>query len=287
MDTPQEPQYKGFLLKPKTWVVAGICILTFVCFRYSLNNVFTNWDDDVYVTNDQYIKAFTAENLKTIFTEDITRNNYHPLTMLSFAVNYHYAQLKPKTYYLTNILIHIANVMLVFLLATELLKRMVNESDSQFTIYNLQLILPAFCALWFGIHPMHVESVSWLAERKDVLYAFFYFSGLLLYLRYVDENKAKWYVLTLLFFIASCLSKPMAVVFPLSLLAIDVLLKRKLNRKTLIEKIPLFVASIVFGGYAYYRQNATGAIAPFAVLTYCRTVYVCLIRLCDVYNQTL
>ena len=116
MDSLQEYQRKSFLLNPKTWVIAGICILTFTCFRYSLDNVFTNWDDDVYVTNDHYIKAFTAENLKAIFTEDITKNNYHPLTMLSLAsCTYHYAQLEPHSYYLTNILIHIANVILVFL----------------------------------------------------------------------------------------------------------------------------------------------------------------------------
>jgi lipoprotein NlpI len=260
MEDLQKTTQKSFLINPKTWVVAGICIITFICFRYSLDNLFTNWDDDVYVTNDQYIKAFTAENLKGIFTEDITKNNYHPLTMLSLAMNYHFAQLEPRTYYLTNILIHIANVVLVFLLATGLCTRLKVKEDKSFFI-------AAFCALWFGIHPMHVESVSWLAERKDVLYAFFYFTGLLLYLRYVDENKIKWYLLTLLCFIASCLSKPMAVVFPVSLLTIDVLLKRKWENKVLTEKIPLFIASIIFGGYAYYRQNATGAIAPFEVLT--------------------
>jgi len=257
---PELPR-KNFLFDKKLWVIAGICIITFICFNYSLNNLFTNWDDDVYVTHDQYIKAFTADNLKTIFTEDITKNNYHPLTMLSLAVNYHYAQLEPRTYYLTNILIHIANVILVFLLATEFCARLkINKSRS--------LFMAAFCALWFGVHPMHVESVSWLAERKDVLYAFFYFLGLLTYLRYIDKNKIKWYLLTVLCFIASCLSKPMAVVFPVSLLAIDLLLNRKWKSKVLVEKIPLLLVSLACGGYAYYRQNATGAIAPFAVLSF-------------------
>ncbi|HTA26494.1 MAG TPA: hypothetical protein VK809_01805, partial [Bacteroidia bacterium] len=260
MDSQLKGSQKNFLLNPKTWVVLGICIVTFLCFRYSLNNLFTNWDDDVYVTNDQYIRTFTAENLKTILTEDITKNNYHPLTMLSLAVNYHYAQLEPKTYYLTNILLHISNVFLVFLLSIGFCKRLKIKE-------NRSLIMGSFCALWFGVHPMHVESVSWLAERKDVLYAFFYFTGLLLYLRYVDTTKIKWYLLTILCFIASCLAKPMAVVFPLSLLAIDVLLNRKWERKVIVEKIPLLIASLVFGGYAYYRQNATGAIAPFAVLS--------------------
>jgi tetratricopeptide (TPR) repeat protein len=280
-NTIRETPKKRLLSGKKIWVLAGICIVTFFCFRYSLNNLFTNWDDDVYVTNDQYIKAFTAENLKTIFTEDITKNNYHPFTMLSLALNYHFTQLEPNTYYLTNILIHLANVILVFFLAAGLFQKLKTEdgkwktkSPFQNSTFNSQLFVAAFCALWFGVHPMHVESVSWIAERKDVLYAFFYFAGLLFYLRYVDDNKIKWYLFTLVFFIASCLSKPMAVVFPVSLLAIDLLVNRKWEAKVLVEKIPLLIASLVCGGYAYYRQNATGAIAPFGALTLAeRTMY--------------
>ncbi len=241
-------------------IMAGICILTFVSFRYTLNNQITNWDDDVYVTNDKYIKSFSAENLKAVLTEDITKNNYHPLTMLSLAVNYHFAKLQPRTYYLTNILIHIANSLLVFLLALGLCKRLKFKEDRS-------LFIAAFCGVWFGVHPMHVESVSWLAERKDVLYAFFYFLGLLTYLRYLDGSKAKWYVLTIVCFILSCLSKPMAVVFPGSLLAIDLLANRKWQWKVITDKIPFVIVALICGGYAVYRQNATGAIASFNVLS--------------------
>src|SRR5205823_5915601 len=154
----------------------------FICFRYTLHNEFTNWDDDYYVTNDPYIKALTPYNLKVIFTEDITKNNYHPLCMLSLAINYYFAQLRPMTYYLTNILIHIANAVLVFLLFLGLCRRLkVDENGG--------LFIAGFGALWFAIHPMHVESVAWIAERKDVLYAFFYIAGLLSYLRYISSQK--------------------------------------------------------------------------------------------------
>src|SRR5947199_7273351 len=111
---------KNTVLIKRILILGAICVLTFICFRYTLNNEFTNWDDDFYVTNDPYIKAFTPHNLKVIFTEDITKNNYHPLCMLSLAINYHFSQLNPRAYYLTNILIHIANVMLVFLLMLQL-----------------------------------------------------------------------------------------------------------------------------------------------------------------------
>lgn len=248
------------ILNKKTLILAAICIITFVCFRYTLNNQFTNWDDDFYVTNDPYIKAFTPHNLKVIFTEDITKNNYHPLCMLSLAINYHFSQLNPEAYYLTNVLIHIANVILVFFLMMALCALLKMEEKGK-------LFVASFGALWFGIHPMHVESVAWIAERKDVLYAFFYIIGLLCYLKYLSAGKMSWYWLTFFVFVLSCLSKPMAVVFPMSLLCIDVLAQRKLDKKLVIEKIIFFLFSLLIGGMAFYTQNKTGAIASFGVLT--------------------
>jgi protein O-mannosyl-transferase len=114
---------------------------------------------------------------------------------------------------------------------------------------------------------MRVESVSWIAERKDVLYAFFYFTGLITWLRYTEGSDKKWYWTTLVLFVASCLSKPMAVVFPLSLILIDFLTARNWDKKVLTDKIPFFLVALICGGGAYYTQNATGAIADFGKLT--------------------
>ena len=100
----------------KMLVLAGICIVTFFCYQRTLHNQFSNWDDDVYVSKDTVIQHLNWQNLKIIFTEDITKNNYHPLCMLSLAINYHFSQLNPESYYLTNIIIHIANTVLVFFL---------------------------------------------------------------------------------------------------------------------------------------------------------------------------
>lgn len=251
----------------KYLILASICIITFLCFQYTVNNQFTNWDDDFYVTNDPYIKAFTPHNLKVIFTEDITKNNYHPLCMLSLAINYHFSQMDPHAYYLTNILIHIANVILVFFLMMGLCALLKMDEKGK-------LFVASFGALWFGIHPMHVESVAWIAERKDVLYAFFYILGLLCYLKYLATNKMSWYWVTFLVFIASCLSKPMAVVFPMSLICVDILAQRQLSKKLVTEKILFFIFSLICGGMAFYTQNKTGAIASFGVLTiYERLMY--------------
>ncbi len=248
------------LFNKKAIIIAILCIVTFICFSYTRHNQFTNWDDDYYVTNDPYIKALTWDNLKVIFTEDITKNNYHPLCMLSLAFNYYFSGLNPESYYLTNIFIHIANVVLVFFLFWGLCS-LIKVSDKG------KLFIAGFGALWFGIHPMHVESVAWIAERKDVLYAFFYVLGLLAYLRFINEGHKKWYWLTLLAFIASCLSKPMAVVFPMSLLCIDVLAKRKFSQKLVLEKVIFFAISLLCGGFAFYTQNKTGAVAAFSTLS--------------------
>src|SRR3984957_17871410 len=246
-------------------VLAAICVLTFFCFSNSLHNQFTNWDDDVYVTHDTTIQALNAHNLKKIFTEDITKNNYHPFCMLSLAINYHFTQLAPTTYYLTNILIHIANVILVFFLFIQLCRQLKLTENGSF-------LIAAFGALWFGVHPLHVESVSWIAERKDVLYTFFYLAGLLTYIKCISTFKiqnlkfninTKWYWFTFTLFIFSCLSKPMAVVFPLTMLCIDFLYGRKLNFKLITEKSIFFLGALIFGAYAYYTQNRTGAIADF------------------------
>lgn len=244
----------------KILIISAICVLTFICFRYTLHNNFTNWDDDYYVTNDPYIKALTADNLKVIFTQDITKNNYHPLCMLSLAINYQFSQLNPQGYYLTNILIHIANVIFIFILMLQLCRKL--KTDEQGTLF-----IASFCALWFGVHPMRVESVSWIAERKDVLYAFFYIAGLITYLQYIFTDKRKWYWITFVLFIASCLSKPMAVVFPMSLLCADVLMERKFSKKLIGEKVIFFAVSLICGGMAFYTQNKTGAVSDFGMLT--------------------
>ncbi len=244
----------------KSLIVACIAVIVFLCFRYTLHNQFTNWDDDYYVTNNKYITAFTPHNLKVIFSEDITRNNFHPLCILSLAVNYHFAGLDPSSYYLTNILIHIANAILVFILFIRLCRRL-NMTETA------GMCVGAIGGLWFGIHPMHVESVAWIAERKDVLYTFFYLLGLLAYLRYAETGQRKWFVWVLVLFVASCLSKPMAVVFPLSLLCMDVFLGKPLGRQLVTEKWLFFLGSLAFGGAAVYTQSRTGAVASFSTLT--------------------
>jgi predicted PurR-regulated permease PerM len=130
-----------------------IIIITAIYYK-SLNNQLTNLDDDFYITNNAGI---TTLNIKSIFSSYV-QGNYHPLTMLSYCLEYKYAQLNPKIYHTTNLVLHLLNTLLVFIFIWLL-------SKQQWVAF--------ITALLFGIHPMHVESVAWVSERKDVLYSFF------------------------------------------------------------------------------------------------------------------
>ena len=235
-------------------VPAVICLLTLICFSYTLSNQFLYWDDNQFIVNNIYIRRLSWENIKYLFSHEFGAN-WQPLTMLSYAINYYFSKFSPSGYFLINVLLHVANTALVFLVIRNLLALFNKDSK----LASL-LFIPAFVSLWFGIHPMHVESVGWLFERKDVLYTFFYLSGLLAYLNYVKNKQTKWLIYTFLLFICSCLSKPMAVVFPASLILIDYLLSRKLNRNIWIEKAPFLLLSLIIGILTLHTQKEAHAL---------------------------
>jgi tetratricopeptide (TPR) repeat protein len=250
--------------KLKWFILIVVVLITFICFIPSLNNQFTTWDDDSYITQNPYITSFSTPNIKALCTKEFV-GNWQPLTMLTYAWNYSTSKLNPGAYFLTNLILHLLNVCLVFLLALSLLENMVKKG---YAGIKGNYLFAGLCALWFGIHPMHVESIAWASERKDVLYTFFYLVSLLFYMRYIKEKKLKWMLYVFVFFFLSCLSKPMAVVLPLSLLAIDILLKRKIEVKLFTEKLPLFMLSLIMGGLAFYEQQHGGAVTSFQALTF-------------------
>ena len=233
-----EPEKEGKRWQP--WLIAGvIALVTYIVFSPSLKNGFTNWDDPAYVL-ENYLVVNHSVPLKEIFTTPISYN-YHPLTILSLAWNFQNGQLDPTGYHEENVLFHILNTILVFFLIFLLTRR--------------NLLMAGIVSLFFGIHPMHVESVSWVSERKDVLYVFFFLAGLITYLCYSETKKIIWYLTTLTLFVLSCLSKGMAVVFPMVLLLIDYLRSVKWEKKVVIEKIPFFIIALGFGITAYVIQS--------------------------------
>ena len=223
--TSKKKEHKRGHLLP--WVLSILGITALWLFPM-LNNEFTNWDDHLYVTENPLIPGPDWEG---IFTTNVV-HNYHPLTMLSFVLNFQVSGFDPWSYLLLNLLLHLANTALVFYFIWLLSGN--NKWVAMFT------------ALLFGIHPMHIESVAWIAERKDVLYSFFFLLSLIQYWYYLQKGKKLNYWYSFIFFILSLLSKPAAIVLPVVLLLLDYWKGRQLNYKLLTEKLLFFGLSVLF-----------------------------------------
>ena len=233
-------------------VVLVILIITFFAFSPSLKNEFTNWDDPKYIEENIHIKTLNAEKIKRHFTT-FTDSNYLPFVLLSFSIEYQFAGMDPALYHTTNVILHVLNTLFVFLLI--------------YFLSGRRREVAIIAALGFGIHPMHVESVSWITERKDVLYSFFFLISLIFYFKFtnVKRNKAIFYILSLLFFIFSLLSKSAAVALSIVLILIDFYLGRKFTSRVIFEKIPFILLSVFFGILAINSQEQ--AIGKLEALT--------------------
>lgn len=227
--------------------IAMAMLATIVIYFQNIFHDFTlNWDDGGYIVVNEVIHKLSFENLKIIFST-FDKGNYHPLTTLMYAFEYALAGDNAMLYHINNIIIHLFNIYLVFLLIMRLSKR----TEAAFIV-----------ALFFGIHPMHVESVAWISERKDVLYTMFMLLTALLYHRfiYVKNTPIKFYFLSLLYFVLALMSKSAAVVTPVVLVLMDYYLKRPLTMRSISEKIPFFALSLLFGILAIMSQDSAGAI---------------------------
>lgn len=241
---------------------AMIVLLVLVLFTYgrSFKNTFVDWDDFTYVVNNDLVRNPDTSDLKDLFLTPVS-SNYHPLTILSLRINRNVCGtcpngISPTPFITGNVILHILNTLLVFILVFLLCKR--------------NILVSFLVAIVFGVHPMHVESVAWISERKDVLYAFFFLSGLIAWLFYKRGNRGKyiWLVLAFLLFIFSCLSKATAVVFPVILLLLNFWtsrteednqilkgLKEVVSRGNLLLITFFLIISVVFGLMAFKVQS--------------------------------
>ncbi len=227
-----------------TLIISCILLITAIVFSNSIDNGFIiNWDDDGYILNNPLIRDLSWNGIKTIFTVPHI-DNYHPLTTLSNAIEFSFYNTDPKPYHVINLFLHLINTLLVFSVAKALSGRME---------------VAAITAVFFGIHPMHVESVAWVSERKDLLYAFFFLLSLLFYHRFIIHKKNIHWVIAFILFVCSLLSKPAAVALSPLLLLIDYYCGRKITLVTLLEKIPFFLFSLLFGILAMRIQQASGS----------------------------
>lgn len=188
-------------------MVCLILILAiFTVFWQVRSHDFVNYDDDKYVTENRDVKAgLTTQSIIWAFTTTHA-SNWHPLTWLSHMLDISLFGLNPGWHHLTNLLFHIANTLLLFLI----LRGMTEEFWKS-----------AFVAALFALHPLHVESVAWIAERKDVLSTFFWMLTILAYAYYVKHPVLRRYLFVLFSFLLGLMSKPMLVTLPFVLLLLD------------------------------------------------------------------
>jgi tetratricopeptide (TPR) repeat protein len=187
-------------------VCVVLAALALVVFLPTCGNDFVNYDDNIYVLGNRQLKAgLTRQNLVWALTTTYAAN-WHPLTWLSLQLDYELYGLKPWGYHLTNALLHTANVVLLFVA----LKRLTRA-----------VWCSAFVAALFAVHPIHVESVAWVSERKDVLSTFFWMLSLLAYSFYVEHRTVSRYSLLALALALGLTAKPMLVTLPLVLLLLD------------------------------------------------------------------
>jgi regulator of sirC expression with transglutaminase-like and TPR domain len=219
--------------------MAAIILATFVSFFPMLKNGLTNWDDEYYVVQNALLRG---PDWKGIFTQPVV-SNYHPLTIITLAFNYALTGLDASSYLITNLLLHLINTALVFYFI--------------WLISGGKMIVSVFTALIFGIHPMHVESVAWISERKDVLYTLFFLLALIQYWFFLQSGKSRKLVYCFLLFALSLLSKPAAIILPFMLLLLDYWQGRKFSRTVFLEKIPFFLLSIVFAIITVKIQSKT------------------------------
>ncbi len=231
--------------------------LTWVVFGKTLAHDFINYDDRIYVVrNAQVNSGLTLAGCKRAFTQSHA-GNWHPLTTLSHMLDCQLFGLKPGPHHFVDVLLHSAAVVLLFLLLRQITGAIWRS---------------AFVAAIFAIHPLRVESVAWIAERKDVLSALFFMLTLAAYARYARNPTVGRYVVMSILCACGLMSKPMLVTLPLVLLLLDYwplqrLVDLRSFRRLLIEKLPLGIMALAVSVATFVIQEKTpGAIAQLPLL---------------------
>ncbi len=239
-------------------VIISLTIIILAVYWQVHNFDFVNYDDDVYVTKNPFVRyGLTKSNILWAFTTTYG-NFWHPLTWLSHMADTTIFGMDPGKHHISSLLLHLANTILLFLI----LKQMTGA-----------LWQSAFVAALFGLHPLHVESVAWVSERKDVLSTLFFMLTISAYVSYtkslplpVKDNSLKLKYISVMFFYAlGLMSKPMLVTLPFILLLLDYWpterFQRESSRKLIIEKTPLFILTIISSITAFFAQKWGGAVA--------------------------
>jgi len=262
----------------KYYLAASVGIVTFAVYLTAIHHDFVGWwDDSEYVYENPYIRSFNVDFLKWAFL-NFYASNWHPLTWISHALDHAIWGLNPVGHHLNNYIIHAVNSSLVVVLIIKLLEiyqeRVIRDGSTTFIDRPRMLMVGAVTGLLFGLHPVHVESVAWVSERKDLLCALFFLLSSMTYTGYVttgtDHQKGmprlfnKQYLLSLGFFFLALLSKPMAVTLPLVLLMLDWYPFKRIQsvksfRSAFVEKLPFIALSLISSILTILAQRAGGS----------------------------
>ena len=244
--------------KQTTVITLLLIVITLAVYNPVVSHPFVNYDDDRYVTANAHVRnGLSAETIRWAITST-DQANWHPLTWISHAVDVQLFRLNPTGHHFSSLLIHSANVTLLFLLL----------------MWATGRIAPStLAALLFALHPINVESVAWVAERKNVLCAFFFLLSLGAYGWYVKKQGWRRYFVVAVCFVAALASKPMAITLPFALLLIDAWPLGRIRRWLapsphveqkplsflILEKLPLLLLSIASAVITIVAQQSGGA----------------------------
>ena len=245
------------------YIITALSLLIFLAYWPVLSCDFINYDDPFYVTSNSHVKAgLSLDSIRWAFTTFFFYN-WHPLTWISHMLDVQLFGLNPLGHHLTSLLLHIANSLLLFIL----FRKMTGSTWKSASV-----------AFLFALHPLHVQSVAWVTERKDVLSTFFWLLVMLAYTAYANKPKLATYLLCILLFICGLMAKPMLVTLPFVLLLMDFWPLGRLRRNIsisadtanvvrqcsfshlLLEKLPFAVLAVASSVVTFLAQKQGGAV---------------------------
>lgn len=272
---PAQPPSNPWRARPQIIIAALLVLAILGVYAQTTQFDFVSVDDFEYIRdNDAISGGFSWPGVKWAFTHNVA-GNWHPITMLSHMLDCQIYGLVPGAHHYTAVLLHISNTVLLFFLLLRMTRKMANN-----------LWPCAFVATLFALHPLHVESVAWLSERKDVLSAFFFMLTLWAYVRYAEVANSKrevpgsagvwslgalkWYGLALILFALGLMSKPMLVTLPCVLVLLDYWPLQRIPQfsvrgfgRSILEKVPFFALTAIFCFVTVHAQKSANAVVSF------------------------
>lgn len=231
--------------------VGIILVITYLIFRAVPGFEFVNWDDMVYIYENPWIREWSLKNLIHIWFQFLPKENYHPLVFMTYLVEYSIDGLNPQVFHIGNLVFHFANILLLIY---------------WLRLWNTGYWVPLLTGLFFAIHPLHVETVCWISDRKDLLMTFFSLFCLIQY-HQVKKGKGSLGWLFVLF-LAALFSKTSAAVLPLVFFILDEYIYSSESdssfwnrlKKQLVDKWLFWLVAILFTLVVAYAQKSTGGI---------------------------